>query len=396
MEALRRSLEEYYPDIKLQIASFSNSSFKPYTCGNSTYWGIPRDIPSGKIKRIIWNWKHSIHSEVELQRCVDIANICKPDLIHIHGSESLFGLVQGRTDIPVVISLQGIISSYQYFTFAGFELRERLKLFGIEYVKGRGIFHEVVWQRHQSERERRILKQCRYVIGRTQWDRDFCKLMNPEVKYYKVGEILRDPFYEYSWDPTRLDTQTVFSTISSGPRKGALLLIEAIGILKHYGYPNIQLRLAGLIRRSHIWPIIERRIRKNEIKENVVLLGAMNASELARELAQCSVFAHPSFIDNSPNSLAEAMIVGAPCVATAVGGVPSMLEEGEEGYLCTPGDPYSLASNINELLSNVENAQKIASNAKRIALTRHDSQLVTKQLLSAYKNIVQGEDSSTS
>ena len=65
---------------------------------------------------------------------------------------------------------------------------------------------------------------------------------------------------------------------------------------------------------------------------------------MTRELRRAHVFAISSYIENSPNSLCEAMQAGMPCVATYAGGIPSLVEDGRTGLLFPPGDAPLLAS----------------------------------------------------
>lgn len=134
-----------------------------------------------------------------------------------------------------------------------------------------------------------------------------------------------------TWEASSLNECAIFAILSGSIRKGTLVLHDAIRILKRHGYENIRVVLAGVSRTEKIWPLIEEKIVENGIVDNVVCRGNMNAKQIADALSNSSVFVHPSFIDNSPNSLAEAMIVGTLCVATSVGGVQSMLEHKKEG-----------------------------------------------------------------
>jgi len=388
MEALRINIERYYSEVDLHIASFSMSKFDPFRIGNATYYAIEKDKPSGRIKNILKNWKHTRYSDKELQQCIDLVDMCNPNLIHVHGSESLFGLVQETTSIPVVISLQGILMSYQSFSFSGIGVADRLRIERMsEFIKGRGLTHQQIVEMNQARIEERICSNCKFFLGRTEWDKSIALLMNPKASYNTVGEILREPFHTTSWDNSNLRKQIVFATTSSALRKGILVLLDAIGILRRKGFNNINLRLAGSIKKQAIWPLINRHIIKNEIEQSVIFLGSLSAKELAIELSQSSVFVHPSFIDNSPNSLAEAMMIGTPCVATAVGGVPSMLEHNKEGLLCTPGDAFGLAAAIREVFAQEKKSLLFSVNARKKAKRIHDNRSVTLQLLQAYKDI---------
>lgn len=76
---------------------------------------------------------------------------------------------------------------------------------------------------------------------------------------------------------------------------------------------------------------------------NVCLRGTATAGELARQLRESTVYVHPSYIDNSPNSVCEAQYLGVPVIATNVGGVSSLIDNGMNGILVQSHDAYMLA-----------------------------------------------------
>ena len=389
MDALISNLEIEVPGIDLHIASLSKRYFSPVKIGNTTYYSIVQDVPSIRIKRVFSNWKHNRFFDNELQQCNALIFSCKPDIIHVHGSENLFGLVQEKTNIPVVISLQGILQSYQYFDFSGISFLERIRTENIfAFLKGSSLTHRSITNRKQALIEQRILANCSHIFGRTYWDKSIATLLCPKASYHSVGEILREPFYHTHWDADSLEQQIIVATASGGLRKGVIVLLDAIRILKHGKYPGIKLRLIGNIKTQAIWPLISEKIKNYGIENNIKFLGELDATSIAHELSKCSVFVHPSFIDNSPNSLAEAMLIGVPSVATSVGGVPSMLSHNQDGLLCTPGDPYSIASQLNILLADKSKATKISLCAREKAMKRHSKQMIIEHLINNYNKII--------
>ena len=108
----------------------------------------------------------------------------------------------------------------------------------------------------------------------------------------------------------------------------------------------------------------------------------------AAELAAADVFAYPSFIDNSPNSLAEAMLVGAPIVASRVGGIPTLLTDGEQGFLAAAGDAAALAAAVERLLADRAAAARLGSAARAVALARHEPGRITDRTLEIYEDVV--------
>jgi glycosyltransferase involved in cell wall biosynthesis len=166
-------------------------------------------------------------------------------------------------------------------------------------------------------------------------------------------------------------------------------------------YPSISLRIAAALPRlsaqkslvDHLKDdgyaaYLRHLIKKLGVSDNVVLLPSLRAEEVAEELATAHLFCLPSLCENSPNSLGEAMLVGTPAIATYVGGVPSMLKHMEEALLCPSADEAALAAAIVTLFENDDLAETLASNAREVALQRHDGKRNAKETLNVYHKIM--------
>jgi glycosyltransferase involved in cell wall biosynthesis len=82
--------------------------------------------------------------------------------------------------------------------------------------------------------------------------------------------------------------------------------------------------------------------------------------------AAADVFVTPSLGDNLPNTVAEALSCGTPCVAFAVGGIPEMIEHGKTGYLARPRSSEDLAEGIRNVLAHPEYNEEAALSARRL------------------------------
>lgn len=69
----------------------------------------------------------------------------------------------------------------------------------------------------------------------------------------------------------------------------------------------------------------------------------MNSDKLVELLLESDLYVHTAYIDNSPNAICEAQYLGMPIIATYVGGVPSLIEQGKDGVLIPANDPFMLA-----------------------------------------------------
>ena len=98
-----------------------------------------------------------------------------------------------------------------------------------------------------------------------------------------------------------------------------------------------------------------------------------------------NVFVLPSTIENSPNSLGEAMLLGVPCVAADVGGVTSMMDHKEEGYVYQSTAAYMLAHYICGVFDMEERAESVGLAARGHARKTHDPQQNLQDLLAIYQ-----------
>lgn len=84
------------------------------------------------------------------------------------------------------------------------------------------------------------------------------------------------------------------------------------------------------------------------IKHNVLFKGNLEKNELGNYYNIADVCALTSHYDNFPNVLIEAMSFGVPCIGTNVGGIPSIIEDGVNGYIVNSNDEKMLASKFSK------------------------------------------------
>jgi glycosyltransferase involved in cell wall biosynthesis len=118
------------------------------------------------------------------------------------------------------------------------------------------------------------------------------------------------------------------------------------------------------------------------LRETVLFLGRRN--DVPSLLACCDLFVLPSSAEGLPNSVLEAMAAGLPVVATRVGGIPEIIDDGANGLLVAPRDPQSLAAAILQLLGNEEVAKRLARSARDRACGQFGFDRLLSELDSLY------------
>ena len=382
-----------FDDVSVTVASPTSVHFGILQQERVEYRGLTtRDSGLKSRRRSLDRWRLLEDWPPLRGEIVRIIRETSPDLIHIHGLESPLGLIARDTSVPCVVSLQGLLGPYQRVFFRGVSAPDMVRLFlnrGV--AMGRGELNGYLRMRAKAVREREMMSLHRCFIGRTEWDRAFVAANAPSALYFHGDEIMRPIFYEAIREPADDDSHTIFTTSSSMIFKGTECLIEAFAALRRMGRRDLVLRVAGVPPHGEVAGIYRRRATKFGVEASVEWLGRLNERQLAQELSSASVYAYPSHIDNSPNSLVEAMLVGAPIVATHVGGIPSLLADGHEGLLCPAGDPLAMAGRIDALLADRELALRLGSNASQRARLRNDPRRVAEQTLGIYRAVVGAE-----
>ena len=120
-------------------------------------------------------------------------------------------------------------------------------------------------------------------------------------------------------------------------------------------------------------------------------LGSLTAEEMKEQYLLCHTFVCASVLENSPNSVAEAMLLGTPVVASRVGGIPSMIEDEQDGLLFENKDGRALAECIIRLWGQDELAESLSVQARSRAMTVHDAETNYRRLLEIYRMIMKQE-----
>jgi glycosyltransferase involved in cell wall biosynthesis len=313
----------------------------------------------------------------------------KPDVIHIFGSENPFGLIADQIKIPVVIHLQGYLFVLKRKWFAGISKWEQFRYASIkDLILMRGCYNDSFTFLDKAETSSIIINKCKYFMGRTKFDKGIVSLISPGSSYYHCEEFIRNEFFERQWDLQLKDEITCISILKGGSYKGIDLLVEAFLLVKKYSDLSLKLKICGVSEDEEICRIIKKKYSKVINQVDIEFLGKLNPEELVNQLCNSNFYIHPSYLENSPNSICEAMALGMPVIATKVGGVSSLINDDVEGIMVQEGEPYAMAGAILDLVKNYEKAKELGKNARAKALKRHSPKDILDNLLKIYKNII--------
>lgn len=392
IESLEEAIKKR-SEIKLALAFFHPTDRDNIIIDGVSYFPILR-TRSGKspIKAIINNWKGKFEQEDYQRNFMNIIDDFQPDVIQVFGTEGPFALIQELTSIPVLVHLQGLVNPYlnTYFPIGYSNLNF---LFSINYLYKNLIGLSPIFNykrlKYQAKREMQIFAKLKFVCGRTDWDRQITYLFNNDIKYFHIDEILRPIFYEKTTQTKSSINKKyiILSTLSPTIYKGIDIVLKAAVKLKLLTDFEFEWRIIGLSNSDNLLKLFE---AKEGIKHQFVdikILGVMSSDQIITQMLDANVFVHPSYIDNSPNSICEAQILGLPVIACNVGGVSSLVKHKETGILIPSNGLYELVYYLKLLKNDPELGIKFGAMGKADALQRHDKEKIVEKLISVYKEI---------
>lgn len=332
--------------------------------------------------------------------CKKAINDFFPDIIHIHGTEYNLAEAMVKANnkkISTIVNIQGLAGPYARYASGGLSFKDSIiNISFLDFYRSSFIFNarHHFMQRHKCEDY--VIKNVSDIVGRTQWDHDHVLTINPSIRYHFMNETLRDSFYkEPLWTYDKCKKHTIFVSNSGSPLKGAHQVLKALPIILRE-FPDTVVNFCGSSVMSndlktmlhftgyHLY--LRRLVKKLKLENNVRFLGSLTEEQMKEEFIKANVYVMPSAIENSPNSLCEAQILGVPVVASYCGGVPTLVEDGKTGYLYRYEEFEMLAQKI-IILFGENNFDIISKNERLIALNRHDKTKNSYRLLEIYNKI---------
>lgn len=368
-----------FKDIKLGVVFEFGSSVPNETIEGVEYF--PLHYKPSFAER----FKRDQRDQRLIEKALEIINDFKPDVIQIFGSESWYGQLVNYTQIPIVVHLQGSLPSYYNARYpVGISAwskifsrktswRQKLMAFRID-----DTFHR------NALREEKTLKSNRYFMGRTHWDRAIVEFYNPEAKYFHCEEMIRESFMSGDgWRYGSSEKVKIVSTISGPLYKGVDLILKSAELLKRHAAIDFEWSVCGVASSD----FIEEQYGIAAKDVNVRYLGVIEEGELRERLLSSTFYVHPSYIDNSPNSVCEAQLLGVPIISTNVGGIASLIEDGVTGLLVPANDPLMLAHTILKNYMSSDLLSEMSDRSRTLARSRHNQGLIVESVIRVYNEI---------
>jgi glycosyltransferase involved in cell wall biosynthesis len=170
-------------------------------------------------------------------------------------------------------------------------------------------------------------------------------------------------------------------------RKNPIAIVRALGRIA-VTCPHAHLLVAGEAQDVQYLARFGEAIKEHALQQRVVLLGRLSPDDLRKELSEASVLVLPSFQENAPMAIAEAMAAGLPVISSDRCGMRYMVEEGRTGFLVEPQDDSALASRLEQLLRDTRLRQGMGVAARAAAESTYKPSAVVERILGVYDQVI--------
>ena len=324
----------------------------------------------------------------------------EPDIVHIFGTEYPHTLACvkafGRPE-RTLVGIQGLCGAIAEVYMADLPYSVQKKKTFRDILKKDGLLEQQQKFVQRGEHEKEALSLVGHVTGRTDFDREETKKLAPQAKYHFMNETLRDEFYHECWNIDRIQRYSLFLSQGNYPIKGLHYVLDILPEIVEK-YPETMVYVAGdvitanksikdKIKISGYGKYLLDLIHKKKLDDYVKFVGSLNSDKMCARYLKTHVFLCPSAIENSPNSVGEAMLLGVPVVSADVGGVHNLLTHNRDGILYEKNQPQQLKDAILRIFGDDKLALSMSSNAREHARITHDAEKNYRRLLEIYHEI---------
>ena len=291
----------------------------------------------------------------------------RPQLVHVHTSQGL-----GWLKDTFYIAMSKL-----------FGRRLVLHVHAAEYDELYGR-KSPLWQRYTHF----MMNRAEAVIAvSTEWKKALSQLV-PGERIHPFRPCLDVAAFPEKSSGGAADTVNVLFLGTVGARKGVFDLIEAMRFVPKES--PLRLWIAGGGERTGDLEQAQQRVDELGLGDRCELIGIVQGERKSMLLAQADIFTLPSYNEGLPFAIIEAMAAGLAVVATPVGGIPEVIEDGVNGFLVPPGKPEALAERLTQLAQQPALRQQMGRQNRDIACRELDVRPYTRRLVSLYTAVING------
>ena len=168
------------------------------------------------------------------------------------------------------------------------------------------------------------------------------------------------------------------------PRKNVGGLLNAFAQVRQ-AVPRARLIMVGPHPDPDYAQTVQDRVTSLALGDSVDIVGFVDNDRLRHEIATARAVVLFSREETAPTIIAQAMAAGKPVVASRVGGVPEMVNDGESGFVVESADETALAERMLTLLNDQDLSLRMGARGHELALRRFNPEAVARQTVEAYR-----------
>ena len=329
-----------------------------------------------------------------------IMNEVSPDIVHIFGTEFPHALAAAKSfnnPQKTLLGIQGVCTKIADEYMALIPKAVQRDITFRDFIRHDSLLEQKKKFLTRAARENKLISMVKNITGRTAFDMEASMSINPDCNYYPMNETMRDGFYTTRWNIEKVKKHSIFVGQGDYPIKGLHFLLMAAGQLK-LKYPDMKIYIAGnsiinknVIKTPAYGKYLKKLIKKYDLANNVFSTGTLNEEGMLLQYLSSGMFLCASYVENSPNTLAEAMLLGQPIDTSDAGGITCMIDE-NEGFIFERGNVSELArliDNVFELEDKTDTRLiQMCERARKRALEDYCPETNHKRLLEIYREII--------
>ena len=287
-----------------------------------------------------------------------LMDVIQPDIVHGQGTERDCAMDAVFSGCPNVLTIHG-------------NMRVHAK---------RGDNGNWIYYKMAAMLETACLARTGGVVAISSYTKDLVKNLTPRTWLLPNAALRR----YFAIEPVALAVPRILFVGSINERKNPLGLIRACEPMLRSG--ACTLAMAGPLNRTE--PYVKEVIKLADSMPGIEMLGFIERDDLGVQFQNSSLLVLPTFEDNCPMVVLEAMAAGLPVAASRVGGVPDLITHECDGILFDPHDPENVRASLERLIREPDLRVNLAACGRTKALERFHPRVIAGEHVNIYREML--------